>query len=162
MGEMSIAWIAGIIEGEGCISVLQKREDYPVITVQMTDEDIITRLKNLTGVGTICIVTKKDPKHKQPYKWTVCGRKNVARILLAIYPLMGSRRQLTIATAVDRLLRPYRHKLVAECGTLSGRSRHLRLKEPVCDPCRIVANEYNKEFKRAKRKQTTNKEEENA
>jgi transcriptional regulator with XRE-family HTH domain len=31
---------------------------------------------------------------------------------------------------------------VATCGTLGGRERHRRVGEPVCDPCRLAYNAY--------------------
>jgi hypothetical protein len=49
MTATDIAWLAGIIEGEGTFG----RKGHPAgqVRVQMTDEDVIDRLHSLTGVG---------------------------------------------------------------------------------------------------------------
>lgn len=43
---------------------------------------------------------------------------------------------------------PAVRKPPAQCGTLAGRSRHIRLHETICDPCRAAHNEYTRERKR--------------
>jgi len=64
---LEVAWLAGILEGEGSfISKGQAR-----IQVAMTDQDIITRLAELTGVGRVYAVRRQKPHHKDSWLWTV-------------------------------------------------------------------------------------------
>lgn len=58
MTETELAWVAGLIEGEGTFFCTKRRERrYPVIAVGMTDEDVIQKLYLLVGVGDIFITT---------------------------------------------------------------------------------------------------------
>ena len=50
MTDLEIAWIAGILEGEGCFTCDTKTTRLRVQCV-MTDKDIIDRLHNIVGKG---------------------------------------------------------------------------------------------------------------
>lgn len=111
MSQVDIGWLAGLIEGEGCVHrkrnfkpkyPLSKYAPSPIIAVQMVDEDIIRRLAEVTGVGNIrgpyC---SKTALGKQPrWDWRVAKKRDVARLLLAIYPLLGQRRREQTAALV--------------------------------------------------------------
>lgn len=102
MDMVDIAWVAGIIEGEGSFSLDGKTSGR--ITVKMTDYDIIERLQTVTNTGTIYGPYKKAQAHHKPaWHWKVYDRREVARLLLAIYPLMGERRRERIAELTDRI-----------------------------------------------------------
>lgn len=142
MDSVDIAWVAGIFEGEGTINF---SGSYPQIAVAMTDLDIIERLYKVTEVGTIIMKTKQDPRYKQQWVWGVWNRKDVARILCAIYPLLGVRRGEAVARAAEGLARrpkatgpkPYR-----PCGTRAAASRHRFHGEKPCESCLAAEREY--------------------
>lgn len=97
MTEAEIAWVAGIVEGEGCITLVKrqtKRPDAPRntgrLTVKMNDEDIIRRLHSLTGVGTVCRESRGQ------FAWQVQKRADVPPILRTLLPWMGARRTARI------------------------------------------------------------------
>lgn len=138
MNAVDIAWLAGIIEGEGTILIPQNAgRHYPSVRVRMTDKDIIYGLQSITGMGNVILGEKpKEDHYKQSWQWHVCKRQDVARLLLAIVPLMGERRTARILEAAEALARNYRKRIVASCGTRSGYNRHRRLNEVVCDGCR--------------------------
>ena len=54
-----LAWVAGLIEGEGCFFVTERKTEkygpyrYARVTVCMTDRDILELLQAVTGVGII-------------------------------------------------------------------------------------------------------------
>lgn len=94
MDSIDIAWLTGIIEGEGCISKsadLRSRS----LTVNMNDKDIIDRLYRITGEGSV------KRKNIKQWVWCVTDRKGMARILLACYPLFGERRQAKVAEFIS-------------------------------------------------------------
>ena len=93
MNSLELGWIAGIIDGEGTLSLRKRRygsHPYPRIQVGSTDEDIIDRL-HATGYGN-----KQGPYDrggKPMYFWDCGKREEVKNVLLAIYPLLSFRRQ---------------------------------------------------------------------
>lgn len=143
---MDIAWVAGIIEGEGSIVCPTTPSTKVVVTVRMTDVDVIQHLFDVTGIGRVN--GPYQPKGKNYYKpywqWVVTQTADCSRLLLAVYPLLHSRRQAKVAEAVDRISlsihstigrnlqgmeRPIRH------GTMYGYTLEGRRGLPRCVPC---------------------------
>ena len=85
------AWIAGIIEGEGCFSTTTKNP-HPIFNLQMVDEDIVKRFADLLGVKYAHRVSKND-KHKDVYQVAVRRRQFIEWLVQNIYPWMGIRRR---------------------------------------------------------------------
>lgn len=92
----NIAWVAGVIEGEGHISTLPGGRMQ--VRVQMTDEDVIRKLHATLGIGNVHGPYSNDRKTrvgadtKPLYYWAVGRKPHVKRVLQAIYPFMGARR----------------------------------------------------------------------
>lgn len=111
---IKLAWVAGIIEGEGCIQVAQKRlkdgSEYPTfsIRVNMTDEDVVRKLADYVGLGVMRgPIKQSDIGHKPFWSWTLCQHDHVMLVLNLIHPHMGLRRSLKIDEALAALeLRP--------------------------------------------------------
>ena len=106
--EMQKAYIAGFIDGEGCIRVRRMRSRGKVcefnfeaqVIVTNTNLDILEKLKNITGIGTL-YVYKKFPKEGEG-KWKPCHRWQVVSsqaedLLNAIYPYLEIKRKQTEA-----------------------------------------------------------------
>lgn len=151
MTEGQIGWLAGIIEGEGCIRI--KNGKNPSVIVEMTDRDIIDRLQTLTAGGTISERKKKQVHHKQSWCWSLCARKDVARILLAIYPYMSYRKKTKIGECADAFLAPRnpgKRKNLRPCGTIAAARRHYSNGEKPCEPCRITINLNNRLYRKKK------------
>lgn len=90
-----IGWIAGILEGEGCWTTKQSNPAAWWVAVRMTDEDVITRLMTLTGVGTISIDTGREG-HKPAWDWAVNIRSHREWLTVAVWPWLGERRRRRI------------------------------------------------------------------
>lgn len=81
ISDTDAAYIAGIIDGEGCVSVNKRKSAQvsngafysPEINVSMTDKDVIYWLKETSGVGRINTRPGKKPNHRTQYVWSVCG-----------------------------------------------------------------------------------------
>jgi hypothetical protein len=61
-----------------------------------TDYDVLARLKDVTGVGSICEITSRDKRHKQAWVWTVGKKTHSVHLATTLYPLMSERRQIQI------------------------------------------------------------------
>lgn len=97
-----VAWVAGLIEGEGYIQI--RKEAHSVrINVAMTDEDVVRRLQAFTGVGAVYAWTKKTKGGKNVWTWSVGHRAEVRPLLMEIAPWMGVRRGAVLRTALEWL-----------------------------------------------------------
>jgi hypothetical protein len=94
---IDIAWLAGIIEGEGCICIRPagrtKHHHSATIglTITMTDRDVIERVARLLG----CMARPArgaTERHKMTFRADVWGRKAAAWLMMT-YALLGERRR---------------------------------------------------------------------
>lgn len=97
MRSEDIAWAAGLFEGEGCFtSGIQRQagKEYqrPRATMSMSDLDIIDRFHTIVGVGTICILKRKNPKYKTMYQWQAVALNDIYYIIELFSPFLGYRR----------------------------------------------------------------------
>ena len=87
IGLSEIAWIAGLLEGEGCFTFSKG----PNVVLSMTDKDVVERAASLMGAKVIA----RDPKNikwKRIYCARVHGYQAIAW-MLTIYSFMGERRK---------------------------------------------------------------------
>jgi hypothetical protein len=102
----STAWIAGLFEGEGTISVRPGRVS---VVLAMTDRDVIARLHALTGLGTFSESQPRNVKWKRVYWWRVTYGPDVADFLRLVRPWLGERRAARADEALEEQSRqqPY-------------------------------------------------------
>ena len=91
-----IAWFAGLFEGEGC--AILKRDGTAQISIAMVDHDVIERANNYMGDRKI--FTGSLSSGKPFYAATTARATSVHRILTAIYPYLGKRRQQQASKAI--------------------------------------------------------------
>jgi len=90
-----IAWLAGLVEGEGCISW----NNTPQIQLHMTDKDVVQRAAWLFGS------TLRGPHetgHKPTYYTSVAGSRAVGWLVI-LSDFLGERRQ----SKADEVLRQW-------------------------------------------------------
>lgn len=87
------AWTAGIIDGEGSVSLVlsrrpnRKRDTIGVrIRVVNTDKEM-TDLLQLTWGGSVHVAKERTSKHKRAYYWDV-GGNGMLRLLEAVKPYL--------------------------------------------------------------------------
>jgi len=110
MDRHELAYLAGIIDGEGCISLGVRKLIYvtPTIQVTNTDKRLTDWLQSCLG-GNVYVGRETRPTRKQPYLWSVAGAK-AREIIKAVRPyLMLKVEQADIILAletIDRTLIP--------------------------------------------------------
>lgn len=143
LSEAEVAWIAGLLEGEGSFRVTSNGGLQ--VSCGMTDKDTIEKLRRLAG-GYITKphVTKGG---KTLYPWCLSMREDVLQLCRLIYPWMGARRQ----SKIDELFayaraypkgRPRSDQ--AQHGSLS---MYAGPKKCRCEPCREAGRAYRKKRK---------------
>lgn len=102
MTEIELAWLAGILEGEGSFMCGHPSDPGSVkISMMSTDKDIVERVATL--IGNKCSSAQFDgrnPNWKPAYQIQVRGRR-AAALMRRLYPLMGKRRQGQILRALN-------------------------------------------------------------
>ncbi len=145
-----IAWFSGLFEGEGCIYY---RNRALVMTVGMTDKDVVDSIVDVLGVGKVKGPRHDgNPNHKERYDWYLCSRNDVMDVCARILPYLGKRRSSQVANALGNLERlPDKRQLKKSisCGLVSseesttkGAKRHYRNGEQPCFECRSAYNNY--------------------
>ena len=92
-----IAWLAGLLEGEGCFTFSKG----PDVVLKMTDKDVVERAASLMGAKVIA----RDPKNikwKRTYCASIHGYQAIAW-MLTIYPFMGERRKEKIIENIGQM-----------------------------------------------------------
>lgn len=94
----NITWVAGILEGEGSFQV--RKNGGICITCQMTDMDVLERLRDYCEGGKITPLRKRQTHWKDAWIWVVYGKKAymLAKLLL---PHMLSRRTIQIEVMIN-------------------------------------------------------------
>ena len=102
MSVLDIAWLAGLLEGEGSfLAAVPSARRSVRISLQMTDEDVVCRAAQLMGgVSVYCARrSQKNARHKDLYVVVLRGVR-AAALMRVLLPLMGARRRAQIDRAL--------------------------------------------------------------
>lgn len=94
----SVAWLAGIIEGEGCFLARTSPTKFGgtnyffLIEVGMTDEDTVRLVHEVIGAGSIKSIQSKRPNCKLVHRY-VASTSTAYPVLLMIFPFLSERRK---------------------------------------------------------------------
>lgn len=91
-------WLAGLLEGEGTF-YKDTNQNTCLLSIEMTDRDIIERVANILNSNVISIKSRKK-KHKDTYRVRIKGYVAI-NIMKKIFHLMGKRRKEQIITAIE-------------------------------------------------------------
>lgn len=71
----TIAYIAGIVDGEGHIAMRVDHGKYrsPILTVTNTNKPLLDFLQSKYG-GSMCALKVRSPKHNQAWSWRVSSK----------------------------------------------------------------------------------------
>ena len=104
--ELELGWLAGIFDGEGCVSVtntagLSRKQHQWSAIVNMTDEDVVRRFHSIIGIGNVR--PEPHPPHKTSWRWKIAGREDVLNFCALLQPHMGERRAAKMAACLSDL-----------------------------------------------------------
>jgi len=98
--DIDYAWLAGLLEGEGSFFKGSRRSPgKPVVSITMTDRDVVQRAADLLGVLSFHERIPANPKWKPVYRMQVSGQRAVD-LMNRIRPMMGERRRGQIDVAL--------------------------------------------------------------
>lgn len=100
----NIAWLAGLFEGEGCISLRDYITDPGPrfnLIVKMTDEDVIQNVRRIAGMGEIGGPYEEKSGTKPCWRWSAWNNQNCMALIYAMYPFLCGRRRAKIAAMID-------------------------------------------------------------
>lgn len=87
----SLAWLAGILEGEGCFRITE--QGTITIVLDMTDEDVVRRAHRVAGVGHLHGPLRiKGGNQKDSWRLIISYSDHTYALCAAILPFMGERR----------------------------------------------------------------------
>ena len=119
-----VAWAAGVIEGEG--SILLKPDYGAVITIQMTDLDVLEKVQGVFG-GRIFKTKTRKSHWKQAWKWQIADSKSLVDCLEEILPYLMSRRKEAALKVLDERKTALKRKQVKQAEVNRVRSEVKRL-----------------------------------
>jgi hypothetical protein len=101
MTSVELAWLAGLLEGEGSfLCGPPSQPNRPRIVLDMTDRDVVARAAKLMAVKNAAFTPRRrNPKWKPSYIVSVSGVA-AFHLMTKLRPLMGERRQGQIDAAL--------------------------------------------------------------
>lgn len=122
-----IHWLTGLLEGEGCFHTPTNTRHGIMLSLLMTDKDVVHRAATIMGAKVIHHQDKR-PNRKKAYRFQLTG-KRAASWMMTLCLLLGKRRKAKVIEAI-RLWRKQAIRNVITCpGCLSSPKTH-----PFCHP----------------------------
>lgn len=90
MSQVDAAWVAGLFEGEGCITWTERGQ--AGMTVSSTDRDVIERLHAVVGFGSVVAKQPRTQNRKPYWLWKVGSQEGFLAVADQIEPFLMSRR----------------------------------------------------------------------
>ena len=96
-----LAYLAGIIDGEGNVSIVKRTTYYvPVVAISNTNETLVLHLKSVLesiGVGFSLSYSDRGQRTNSKPAWTfqIAGKSRVKKLLEMVYPYLVAKRQQT-------------------------------------------------------------------
>jgi DNA modification methylase len=121
------AWVAGIVDGEGCITILRTKSSHseslsflPTVQVRMCDREPLERLVDVAGssLGK----PQNPPSHKlanqrDSYQWKLVSDR-AAKVIAEIYPFLTCKRKQAIVAWNHQMFRAARGNQERKAGEL--------------------------------------------
>lgn len=115
---LDLAWLAGLLEGEGSFKRgAPSSPRLPVISVTMTDEDVVARVAALWGVRHLTVRPRRD-HWAVSYATQLRGADAVAW-MRALRPFLGARRKAQADRAMASYVTPA-HRVLDDAGAATA------------------------------------------
>lgn len=99
MSPTEAAWVAGIVDGEGTITIRTKpypggkRYQVASLSVCNTDTELIARVVEFTGIGRLCFQTRANHKRKEIWRWQT-DQRQAAAVVEQLLPWLTAKRRV--------------------------------------------------------------------
>jgi hypothetical protein len=92
--DLDLAWLAGLIDGEGCITIGPAYGDewYIALLVTMCDEETIRFVKELAQCGSVIAGTPKQARRSDWHRFQAQGHGAI-RVLRSVVPYLRTKRE---------------------------------------------------------------------
>lgn len=93
------AYLAGLLDGEGCIQARASQHGWvrPNVEVCMTNSAPLRWARAVTGVGYIYAQKERRQNRRQPWKWIISNPRDAASVLRQVVPFMKVKRAESMA-----------------------------------------------------------------
>jgi hypothetical protein len=100
--DLETAWLAGLLEGEGCFSLHPGRGKrvYARVSMCSTDRDIVTRACTYMNTRLYAANYRRRPSHYKDKFQTYCVGVKAIEVMNRILPYMGERRSARILEVI--------------------------------------------------------------
>lgn len=84
------SWLAGFWEGEGAFyfSKISKLHRYANLNITQCNYEILEAIKNKTGLGRICKMSRGTKNHRPCWRWIVGKREDIFTLSRFILPFL--------------------------------------------------------------------------
>lgn len=148
MNDVEVAWLAGLIEGEGSVSL--HRGSSATLAVLMTDEDVIRKLRTISGVGRVTGPYRHSNLNaRETWLWSVGRVAELRPLLAALLPYMGARRSARFAEATRHIASNRGARADLTCCP-QGHPYEQRYKEGKARICKVCHRARNRRYHAAK------------
>jgi len=101
----SLAWAAGLFEGEGTVGCWSAGGGRVRLgaRIEMTDEDRLSAFASATGLGQVRRGSARRARHWKPiFVWLVSGHEHVQALAALLWDWLGPRRREQFRSAIVR------------------------------------------------------------
>lgn len=104
--ETDVAWLAGLLEGEGSFTLQQplnalgEKRVRIAISLQMTDRDVLEKVASLVQDGKVLTAKRQAGHHKETWRWQISSLEIVSQLMTRVLPYMSERRSKQIITCL--------------------------------------------------------------
>ena len=137
MSKLTASYLAGLIDGEGCLEILKRKKEACVggyyyvarLRISSVDKEIIEWLKN--SFGGFIYYRKGKGNERDSWTWTIQFMK-AKRIIDAVYPYLRiKKRQAEILKHFFATYKPESYKIVENKIGKNGTGYHKELKDEI-------------------------------
>lgn len=141
MSEAEIAWLAGILEGEGSFMAWIRTRGDRGVRIQMgsTDKDILDRIADMVSIGTVRLVPAQHNKFgtKPLWIWALTSKTDVRILAQRLLPWLGERRRKQAEAIIESteglLVRP--GGVCSKGHLIEGENRLQNGRSAICRTC---------------------------
>ncbi len=117
MGEIEKAYVAGLVDGEGSVTLSRKHSNEtpsPEVSIANNSLHLLDWVKNIVGAGKITSKSKNKVYHAQSYTWSVRDNKAICFLNEIKKYLIVKRQQAELITKKYKVCTPRNGKYSPE------------------------------------------------